>query len=159
MTSPPQGFEYSRSGNPNRNALEATLAALESGGSYAIAFSSGSATTATMLQSLGPDAHILSVNDVYGGTFRYMTRVAAVNQGLETTFVDLEGADDDTIRAAFRHNTKLVWIESPRTLLSASSTYRASSLLRARLPHNPSSWLTILSSHRSTSPRSSLEQI
>ncbi len=108
-----QGFEYSRSGNPNRNALEATLAALESGGSSAIAFSSGSATTATVLQSLGPDAHIISVNDVYGGTFRYMTRVAAVNQGLETTFVDLENADDDTIRAAFRHNTKLIWIESP----------------------------------------------
>ncbi|KAI0681859.1 pyridoxal phosphate-dependent transferase, partial [Cerioporus squamosus] len=63
--------------------------------------------------SLGPDAHIVSVNDVYGGTFRYMTRVAAVNQGLETTFVDLENADDDTIRAAFRHNTKLIWIESP----------------------------------------------
>ncbi|KAI0325791.1 hypothetical protein GY45DRAFT_198805 [Cubamyces sp. BRFM 1775] len=108
-----KGFEYSRSGNPNRNAFETTLAALESGGAYALAFSSGSATTATMLQSLGPDAHIISVNDVYGGTFRYMTRVASENQGLETTFVDLENADDDTIRAAFRPNTKLIWIESP----------------------------------------------
>jgi len=108
-----KGFEYSRSGNPNRNALEATLASLESGGAYALAFSSGSSTTATVLQSLGPDAHIVSVNDVYGGTFRYMTRVAGENQGLQTTFVDLENADDETIVSAFRPNTKLIWIESP----------------------------------------------
>ena len=102
-----KGFEYSRSGNPNRNALETTLAALEAGGAHGIAFASGSSTTATVLQSLGPDAHIVSVNDVYGGTFRYMTRVAAENQGLQTTFVDLENADDDTIRDAFRPNTKV----------------------------------------------------
>ncbi|TFY57385.1 hypothetical protein EVJ58_g7048 [Rhodofomes roseus] len=108
-----KGFEYSRSGNPNRNALEATLASLESGGAYGLAFASGSSTTATVLQSLGPDAHIISVNDVYGGTFRYMSRVAAENQGLQTTFVDLESADDETILATFRSNTKLIWIESP----------------------------------------------
>ena len=63
-----------------------------------------------MIQSLGPDAHILSVNDVYGGTFRYMRQVATENQGLSTTFIDLEHADDDTIIAAFRPNTK-VFIE------------------------------------------------
>ncbi|KIP05439.1 hypothetical protein PHLGIDRAFT_92152 [Phlebiopsis gigantea 11061_1 CR5-6] len=108
-----KGFEYSRSGNPNRNALEETLASIETGGAFGIAFSSGSATTATVLQSLGPNAHIISVNDVYGGTFRYMTRVAKVNQGLETTFLDLENADDETILAAIRPNTKLIWIESP----------------------------------------------
>lgn len=102
-----QGFEYSRSGNPNRNALEATLASLESGGAHGLAFASGSSTTATIIQSLGPDAHIVSVNDVYGGTFRYMARVAAENQGLQTTFVDLENADDETILAAFRPNTKV----------------------------------------------------
>lgn len=61
-----------------------------------------------MLQSLGPQAHIISVNDVYGGTFRYMRRVAEENQGLETTFLDLENADDDTIISAIRSNTK-VW--------------------------------------------------
>ncbi|KZT10403.1 uncharacterized protein LAESUDRAFT_721763 [Laetiporus sulphureus 93-53] len=108
-----KGFEYSRSGNPNRNALEATLGSLESGGAHALAFASGSSTTATVLQSLGPNAHVISVNDVYGGTFRYMSRVAKENQGLETTFVDLENADDATILAAFRPNTKLIWIESP----------------------------------------------
>lgn len=102
-----QGFEYSRSGNPNRNALERTLASLESGGAYALAFASGSATTATVLQSLGNNAHIVSVNDVYGGTFRYMTRVAKENQGLETTFLDLENADEDQIHNAIRDNTKV----------------------------------------------------
>jgi len=108
-----KGFEYSRSGNPNRDAFETTLASIEAGGAHGLAFSSGSATTATVLQSLGPDAHIISVNDVYGGTFRYMSRVARENQGLETTFLDLENADDDTIIAAIRPNTKLIWIESP----------------------------------------------
>ncbi|PPQ99933.1 hypothetical protein CVT24_009568 [Panaeolus cyanescens] len=111
--SKPIGFEYSRSGNPNRNALEAQLASLEAGGADAIAFASGSATTATVLQSLGPGAHIVSVNDVYGGTFRYIRRVAGENQGLDATFLDLENAGDDEIIAAFRENTKLIWIESP----------------------------------------------
>jgi cystathionine gamma-lyase len=108
-----KGFEYSRSGNPNRTAFERTLASLESGGAYGLAFASGSATTATVLQSLGPNAHIISVNDVYGGTFRYMTRVAKENQGLETTFVDLENADEEQVKHAIRDNTKLIWIESP----------------------------------------------
>ena len=102
-----KGFEYSRSGNPNRNSLETTLASLESGGAHALAFASGSATTATVIQSLGPNAHIISVNDVYGGTFRYMRRVAKENQGLETTFLDLENAGDDEIIDAIRENTKV----------------------------------------------------
>ena len=72
-----------------------------------MAFASGSATTATVLQSLGPNAHIISVNDVYGGTFRYMRRVAKENQGLETTFLDLENAGDDEIIDAIRENTKV----------------------------------------------------
>ncbi|KAG6840553.1 hypothetical protein C0991_005870 [Blastosporella zonata] len=108
-----KGFEYSRSGNPNRDAFEETLASLEAGGAHGLAFSSGCATTATVLQSLGPGSHMVSVNDVYGGTFRYMTKVAAVNQGLETTFIDLENADDDALIAAIRPNTKLIWVESP----------------------------------------------
>ncbi|KAG6806505.1 hypothetical protein H0H92_011078, partial [Tricholoma furcatifolium] len=108
-----QGFEYSRSGNPNRDAFEETLASLEAGGAYALAFASGSAATATVLQSLGPNAHILSVNDVYGGTFRYMSKVGSINQNLETTFLDLETIDDESFLAAIRPNTKLIWIESP----------------------------------------------
>ncbi|KAH7345614.1 Cys/Met metabolism PLP-dependent enzyme-domain-containing protein [Rhizoctonia solani] len=108
-----KGYEYSRSGNPNRDQLERLLASLEAGGGDAVAFASGSATTATVLQALGPNAHVVSVNDVYGGTFRYMTRVAKENQGLETTFIDLENSSDEQITASFRDNTKLIWIESP----------------------------------------------
>jgi cystathionine gamma-lyase len=70
-----QGYEYSRSGNPNRDQLERLLASIEAGGGDAVAFASGSATTATVLQALGPNAHIVSVNDVYGGTFRYVPEV------------------------------------------------------------------------------------
>ncbi|EPQ50454.1 hypothetical protein GLOTRDRAFT_141532 [Gloeophyllum trabeum ATCC 11539] len=132
-----KGYEYSRSGNPNRNALEETLASLETGGAFALAFSSGSATTATVLQSLGPGAHILSVNDVYGGTFRYMKRVAEENQGVETTFVDLEGADHATITAALKDNTKLIWIESPTNpTLRVIDIPRIVSLARSH-PSNP----------------------
>ncbi|KAF8975767.1 Cys/Met metabolism PLP-dependent enzyme-domain-containing protein [Cyathus striatus] len=132
-----KGFEYSRSANPNRNALESALASLESGGGHALAFASGSATTATVLQSLGPNAHIISVNDVYGGTFRYMTRVAKENQGLETTFVDLEQAGEEQILAAVRENTKLVWVESPTNpTLRLINIARLSSLLHT-LPNPP----------------------
>ncbi|KAG8962711.1 hypothetical protein FRC03_003865 [Tulasnella sp. 419] len=108
-----KGYEYSRSGNPNRDSLETLLASLEAGGAEAVAFSSGSATTATVILSLGSDAHVVSVNDVYGGTFRYMKRVATENQGLSTTFVDLEKASEQAIYDAIQDNTKLIWIESP----------------------------------------------
>ena len=80
---------------------------MESGGAYALAFASGSAAIAIILQSLGPNPHIISVNEVYGGTNRYMCRVAAVHQQMDTTFLDLENADDDTIISAIRDNTKV----------------------------------------------------
>lgn len=97
-----KGYEYTRSGNPNREQLETLLASLEAGGQYALAFSSGSATTATVLQALATDAHVLSVNDVYGGTFRYLTKVS----NLETTFLDMEDVEDEVIYGAIRPNTK-----------------------------------------------------
>ncbi|KAI7906409.1 Cys/Met metabolism PLP-dependent enzyme-domain-containing protein [Cokeromyces recurvatus] len=80
------GFEYSRSGNPNRNNFEEAVAALEGG------------------------SHLISVNDVYGGTYRYFTKVAA-HIGIETTFVNL--SDPANIESYFKPNTKLVWIETP----------------------------------------------
>lgn len=109
-----KGYEYSRSGNPNRDSLEKMLSSLEAGGSDAVAFSSGCAATAIVLQSLGPNAHIISMNCVYGGTFRYMTRVGAENQGLETTFMDLEHSTEEEILEAIKENTKvsqLKWLE------------------------------------------------
>ncbi|KAG1453868.1 hypothetical protein G6F56_007464 [Rhizopus delemar] len=103
------GFEYSRSGNPNRNNFEEAIAQLE-GAKYGLAFASGSATTATIVNSLQKGAHLISVNDVYGGTYRYFTKVA-VHLGIETSFVNL--SDAANIEKEFKPNTKLVWIETP----------------------------------------------
>ena len=66
-----------------------------------------------MINALGPDAHLVSVNDVYGGTYRYIKRVAGEIQGLTSSYVNLQDEDDDTILSAFRPNTKIVWIETP----------------------------------------------
>ncbi len=110
-----KGYEYSRSGNPNRDSFERAVAALE-GGSRGLAFSSGSAVTATVLNSMPSGSHIVSVNDVYGGTYRYFTKVATVSQGIQTTFVEMDGTADDVserVNAAIRKETSLVWIETP----------------------------------------------
>jgi len=101
-----QGYEYSRSDNPNRRALETQLALLE-GGDHGLAFASGSAATATVFNAIGPGSHVISVNDVYGGTFRYMNRVAKENQGVDVTFLDLENAEEESIYASLRPNTKV----------------------------------------------------
>lgn len=83
------------------------LASIEVGGAHALAFASGSAATATVLQSLGPNAHVIAVNDVYGGTWRYMMRVAKESSGLEVGWVHPEG-DVEEVRAALRPDTKVV---------------------------------------------------
>jgi cystathionine gamma-lyase len=108
-----QGFEYTRSDNPNRNLLESLLASLEAGGSTALALASGSAATGLFVAALGANAHVVSVNDVYGGTARYLRNVASVTQNLSTTFVDLERATDEEILNSFKENTRAVWIETP----------------------------------------------
>jgi cystathionine gamma-lyase len=117
-----QGFEYSHSGNPNRNALESTLASLESGGAHGLAFLSGSATTTTVLQSLGPGSHILSVNDVYGGTRRYYMTTVTAAQGLEVSFLDM-GAEE-TIMVAIQPNTKVCksWLDPKNQRTDRSSS-------------------------------------
>ena len=79
------------------------MAALE-GGKYGLAFSSGSAVTASILSTLSTGSHLISVNDVYGGTYRYFTKVA-VNHGVEATFVNLTNADD--IEKHFKPETKV----------------------------------------------------
>ncbi|KAK7033200.1 Cys/Met metabolism PLP-dependent enzyme-domain-containing protein [Favolaschia claudopus] len=124
-----KGFEYTRSQNPSRAALEAMLASIEMGGANALAFASGSAATATMIQSLGPDAHLIAVNDVYGGTWRYMMRVAKELTGLSVGWVNPEGSAEE-VRAALRPNTKLIWLESPTNpLLLLPSLPEISALL------------------------------
>ncbi|KAL7272307.1 cystathionine gamma-lyase cys3 [Rhizina undulata] len=102
------GYEYSRSANPNRNNFEHAVAALESA-NFALAFSSGSATTATILQSLAQGSHVISISDVYGGTHRYFTKVAAAH-GVDVSFT---GAIEVEVTSLIRENTKLIWIETP----------------------------------------------
>jgi cystathionine gamma-lyase len=104
-----QGFEYSRSGNPTRNALEACVAALE-GGRHGFAFSSGLGASTTLLCTLSPGDHVLAGDDLYGGTFRLMDKVLRP-MGLEPSFVDL--SDLGTLRDALRPNTKMIWLETP----------------------------------------------
>ncbi|CAI4994856.1 BAD_HP_G0061810.mRNA.1.CDS.1 [Saccharomyces cerevisiae] len=101
-------YEYSRSQNPNRENLERAVAALENA-QYGLAFSSGSATTATILQSLPQGSHAVSIGDVYGGTHRYFTKVANAH-GVETSFTN-DLLND--LPQLIKENTKLVWIETP----------------------------------------------
>lgn len=105
-----QGFEYNRSGNPTRSSLETQLAALE-GGANALSFASGlSAEDALLRGILTPGDHVLLGNDVYGGTYRLLTKVLAP-WGIETSTIEL--ADLDAIRASIRPETKIIWLETP----------------------------------------------
>jgi cystathionine gamma-lyase len=116
-----QGFEYSRTQNPTRHALEDCLASLE-GGTHGIAFASGCAATSTILHTLSSGDHIISGDDVYGGTYRIFNRVFK-QMGLEFTFVDT--TDPAAIAAAWRPETKLVWLESPTNPMLKISDIRA----------------------------------
>ncbi len=104
-----KGYEYSRSGNPTRNTLEACGAALE-GARHGLAFASGCAATTTILHTLKPGDHVVCGDDVYGGTFRILDKVMKP-MGITATFVDM--TDLARTAAAFRPETKLVWLETP----------------------------------------------
>ncbi|WWC88418.1 uncharacterized protein L201_003329 [Kwoniella dendrophila CBS 6074] len=135
------GFEYSRSANPTRSALESLLTSLETcptdtvsedarhdiSGGESLVFSSGSAATAAIAHWVtlteeeggaggrdgkGHGGHVLAVNDVYGGTARYLAR-ASRPTGLEVTFLNMEKAGEQGIREAIRPDTKLIWLELP----------------------------------------------
>jgi cystathionine beta-lyase/cystathionine gamma-synthase len=104
-----QGYDYARTGNPTRTALEACLAALE-GARYGLAFASGMAAIDTLLKLLNPGDHVLASNDVYGGTFRLFDKQYK-KYGIEFSYVEL--ADLPAVRAGLKANTRFVWIESP----------------------------------------------
>ena len=105
----PRGYSYSREDNPNRRALEECLASLE-GGSAAIAFSSGLAVAAALVQGLEPGDHIVAPDDVYWGLRKVIGEVFG-KWDLETSYVDMTNMDD--FHAALRPNTRLVWVETP----------------------------------------------
>jgi cystathionine gamma-lyase len=103
------GYEYSRTDNPTRTVLQAQLAALESA-EHALVFSSGLAAIDAVLNLLRQGDHVVAGDDLYGGTYRIFTKVAAL-RGIEFSFVDL--SDEKALRAAMRPNTRIVWFESP----------------------------------------------
>lgn len=104
-----KGYEYSRTQNPTRHALEACLAALE-GGRHGLAFASGLAATDAVLHLLSAGDHVLSSDDVYGGTFRIFDKVFR-RHGIAFDAVDM--TDPRNVERALRPETRLVWIESP----------------------------------------------
>jgi len=106
---PRQGYEYSRTQNPTRKALQDCLAALE-GGTHGLAFASGLAATDTVLRLLNADSHVLAGNDVYGGTFRLFDKVLR-RFGLDFTFADT--TDPESVAEALTPSTRLVWLETP----------------------------------------------
>ena len=104
-----RGFEYARTGNPTRAALERCLASLE-GASFGYAFASGLAAEDAILRSLHPGDHLIMGNDAYGGTFRLIDRVHGP-MGIRSSAVDL--TDRAATIAAFEDSTKVVWVETP----------------------------------------------
>ena len=106
---PRQGYEYSRTQNPTRKALQDCLAALE-GGNHGLAFASGLAATDTVLRLLDADSHVLAGNDVYGGTFRLFDKVLRRFK-LDFTFADT--TDPESVAEALTPSTRLIWLETP----------------------------------------------
>ena len=104
-----KGFEYSRTDNPTRQALEKSIAALE-GGNYGLAFASGMASIDIIMRLLNPGDHVIVGNDVYGGTFRLFDKVLS-RYGLNFTWVDQTNVE--SVKDAFTDKTRLLWLETP----------------------------------------------
>lgn len=116
-----QGFEYARSGNPTRQALEGVLASIENG-EHACAFSSGLGATDSILKLLNAGDHVVVADDVYGGTFRIMDKTFK-RFGVEFTWVDTTNIDN--VKAAFKANTKMLFLETPSNPLLKISDIEA----------------------------------
>lgn len=104
-----QGYDYARVGNPTRTALEKLIAGLEDA-DHCACFSSGVGAIDAIIKTLKPGDHVLSTNDLYGGTYRLFTQVFEPF-GIEFSFVDM--TDLSQVKSGIRPNTKLVWIETP----------------------------------------------
>lgn len=105
-----QGFEYSRTQNPTRGALERCVADLESG-KHGFAFASGMAATGTILELIDSGSHVIALDDIYGGTTRLFDKVRKRSAGLDFSFIDL--TDLDALQDSILGNTRLIWIETP----------------------------------------------
>jgi len=105
-----KGYEYSRTANPTRDALQASVANLE-GGAQGYAFASGLAASATIVDLLDSGSHIIAMHDLYGGSYRLFENVRKRSAGHDVSFVDL--TDPAALEAALRPNTRLIWVETP----------------------------------------------
>lgn len=129
-----KGFDYSRTANPTRLALEQCLAALENPEqlqpTYSLAFSSGLAATDTLLRLIKPGEHVLASNDVYGGTFRLFDKIVK-NYGVQFSYTDI--TDPNLVETALRPETRLVWLETPTNpLLKIADIAEISRRVKAR---------------------------
>lgn len=105
-----KGYEYSRTANPTRDALQASLANLE-GGAAGFAFASGLAASATVVDLLDSGSHIVAMHDLYGGSYRLFENVRKRSAGHEVSFVDL--TDAAALEASLKPNTRMIWVETP----------------------------------------------
>jgi len=129
------GYEYSRTHNPTRTALQTCIAALE-GGKHGLAFASGMAAIATLCYLLRPGDHVILGDDVYGGTYRLFSKVLQ-HYGIRFTLTDL--TDAAAITAAFTPETKLIWLETPSNPLLKSMDIAA----LAEQAHARGAWLAV----------------
>ncbi|MFZ0548806.1 MAG: cystathionine gamma-synthase [Candidatus Promineifilaceae bacterium] len=130
-----KGFEYSRTDNPTRSALQASVAALENG-RHALAFSSGMAAIDTLLRLLNPGDHVICGDDVYGGTYRLFDKVLA-RYGLLFDFVNTD--DLAQMEAAVRPETRLIWLETPTNPMLRLTDISAA----AEIAHRAGAWLGV----------------
>jgi len=105
-----KGYDYARTRNPTRDALEACVAALE-GGKHGFAFASGMAAIGTVLELLDSGSHVVAMDDLYGGSYRILERVRKRSANIRPTFVDL--SDTKNLEKAIEPNTRMLWVESP----------------------------------------------
>src|SRR5215471_16934254 len=105
-----QGYDYSRTRNPTRDALQAAVTNLE-GGAAGFAFASGMAATSTVLELLDSGSHVIAMHDLYGGSYRVLQNVRRRSAGHEVSFIDL--TDPAALESAIRPGTRLVWVETP----------------------------------------------
>jgi cystathionine gamma-lyase len=125
-----KGYDYSRTRNPTRDALQAALCNLEGGGA-AFAFASGMATSSTVLELLDAGSHIIAMHDLYGGTYRLLENVRKRSAGHQVSFADL--TRPEALEAAIRPNTRLVWVETPSNpLLQLVDLAAVASIARAK---------------------------
>jgi cystathionine beta-lyase/cystathionine gamma-synthase len=129
------GYEYARTHNPTREALEGNIAALE-GAAHGLAFSSGLGATDTMIKLLSAGDHVVCGEGVYGGTYRLFAKVIS-RLGIDFTFVDSSSLDE--IRAAIRPSTKLVHVETPTNPMMRLTDIAAA----AEIAHAAGAWLSV----------------